>query len=327
MARKGATEVRDGISFSSLDEPIFDDAGATKRELIDYLDLMADRMVAHLRDRLLSVIRVRPGQPAFMQKNLPQYAPDWIATAAVWAEASKRDVTYALCNDRRTLLWFGNQRAIEYHPALTQAPEWDRPTHLILDLDPPELERPDPNAFDQVVRAARLVEQALTELKLTGAAKTSGAKGLHIYVPLARAAIEDVAAATRAIAARAERLDPTIATTAFIKEDREGKVFLDSTRAGGATIVAPYSPRVRPGLPVSFPVDWSELDTARPGDFTIRTAPGLLGDGDPWAERMPPPQELPADLVAEGHEIPIARVRAMHEGKRRKRAAAQQSEG
>jgi DNA primase len=142
-----------------------------------------------------------------------------------------------------------------------------------------------------------------------------------VFVPVdTHAPIEDVAAATRAIAARAERLDPVLATTAFIREDRGGKVFLDSTRAGGATVVAAYSPRLRPGVPVSFPVAWDDLDRVAPADFTIHTAIRLLDGGDPWADGMPQPQRLPADLVAEGHTIPIARVQAMHEGKRRARA-------
>jgi DNA ligase D-like protein (predicted polymerase) len=272
-----------------------------------------------LRDRPLSVIRVRAGQPAFMQKNLPSYAPDWIRTVSMWAEASRRDVTYALGNDRKTLLWFANQRAVEYHPTLVKADDWQHVTHLVLDLDPPE-----GGPFDVVVAAARLVQQALTELGLEAAVKTSGAKGMHIVVPVVRTvSIEDVAAATRAIAMRAERLDPALATTAFMKEDRDGKVFLDSTRAGGATVVAAYSPRVRPGVPVSFPVAWSDLDRVTPRDFTIHTALALLGDRDPWAELMPGPQRLSADLLAEGHAIPIARVQAMHEGKRRARAARQ----
>jgi DNA primase len=152
--------------------------------------------------------------------------------------------------------------------------------------------------------------------------KTSGAKGVHVFVPIDDSvAMEDAAAATRAIAARAERLDPKIATTAFMKEDRGGKVFVDSTRVGGATVVAAYSPRVRPGTPVSFPVAWDELDGVTPADFTVHTALDRLGDRDPWAEHMPEPQALSADLIAEGHEIPVARVQAMHEGKRRKRAA------
>ncbi len=105
-----------------------------------------------------------------------------------------------------------------------------------------------------------------------------------------------------------------------MKEDRGGKVFIDSTRVGGATVVAAYSPRVRPGVPVSFPIAWSDLDSVAPSDFTIHTALQLLGDRDPWVEHMPVPQELSADLVAEGHAIPVARVQAMHEGKRRARA-------
>ncbi len=132
---------------------------------------------------------------------------------------------------------------------------------------------------------------------------------------------EDVAAATRALAARTERLDPDLATTAYIKEDRGGRVFLDSTRSGTATLVAAYSPRVRPGLPVSAPVAWDDLRTVRPGDVTVRTAVERLGDGDPWAEALPEPQPLPDDLVAEGHTIPVARVAAMHEGKRRRARA------
>ncbi|WP_157250438.1 DNA polymerase domain-containing protein [Nonomuraea typhae] len=307
----GKEETRDGVELTNLDQPLFDGAEATKRELVDYLDAVGDRLVPALTGRALSVIRVRPGQPPFMQKNLPKYAPAWIRSVTHWAESSHREVTYAVCDDRKTLLWFANQRAVEYHPSLFQG---DRPTHLILDLDPPA----EDGAFGLAVQAALLVREALRNDGLEGAVKTSGAKGVHVFVPVAPGTgVEDLAAATRAVAARAERLDPALATTAFIREDRGGKVFLDSTRAGGATVVAAYSPRVRPGVPVSFPVQWADLDRVTPADFTIRTAPGLLAGADPWAEGMPEPQALPEDLIAEGHTIPIARVQAMHEGKRR----------
>ncbi|MER7335125.1 MULTISPECIES: ATP-dependent DNA ligase [unclassified Micromonospora] len=311
-----ADETRDGVSLTNLDQPLSDGDDATKRDLVDYLDAVHERILPPLRGRPLSVIRVRPGQPAFMQKNLPKYTPDWVRRTSVWAEASHREVSYALCDDRRTLLWFANQRAVEYHPTLATVDDLHRPTHLVLDLDPPE-----GDSFGLAVAAALLVRQALADAGLTGAVKTSGAKGVHVFVPVAAgAAVEDMAAATRAVAARAERLDPALATTAFIREDRGGKVFVDSTRAGGATVVAAYSPRLRPGVPVSFPVDWADLGDVTPADFTIRTVPALVADRDPWAERMPAPQQLPADLVAEGHTIPIARVQAMHEGKRRARA-------
>jgi DNA ligase D len=321
MARTTAkTETRDGVELTSLDGPLFDGADATKRDLVDYLDAVADRIVPELAQRPLSVVRVRPGQQPFMQKNLPKYAPDWIARTSVWAHASQRDVVYALCDERRTLLWFANQRAVEYHPSMLRVGEYHA-TRLVLDLDPPE-----GAGFDAAVAAARLVKAALDDLRLAAAVKTSGAKGLHVVVPLAgEVPLDDAAAATRAVAARAERLDPDVATTAFIKEDRGGKVFVDPTRAGGATLVAVYSPRVRPGAPVSFPVSWDDLGAVTPRDFTIRTALAAL-DGDPWRAALPAPQNLPEELVAEGHTIPVPRVVAMHEGKRRRRAAARAAE-
>src|SRR6266702_2552664 len=106
---------RDGVSLTNLDQP-------------------------------LSVIRVLRGQAPFMQKNVPKYTPPWVRTVKLWAETSKREVSYALCNDRRTLLWFANQRAVEYHPALARIERTDRITHIVLDLDPP-----DDGAFAAVV--------------------------------------------------------------------------------------------------------------------------------------------------------------------------------
>jgi bifunctional non-homologous end joining protein LigD len=312
-------EVRDGVELTNLDQQLFDGAGATKRDLVDYLDAMAGQMVPALRDRPLSVIRVRPGQRPFMQKNLPDYTPPWVQRVQLWAESAKRQVTYALGNDRRTLLWLANQRAVEFHPGLSTIDRPDHPTHLVLDIDPPE------ESFQLAVAAARLVRQALADVGMLGAVKTSGAKGVHVFVPLADATTADVAAATRALAARAERLDPTLTTTAFVKDDRGGKVFLDSTRAGGATVVAVYSPRLRAGLPasypmnVSYPVSWDQLDDISPADFTIRTVPSL-SSSDLWTQLLPAPQPLSSELVDEGHLIPIARVAAMHEGKRRARA-------
>ena len=320
----GSDEVRDGVPLTNLGQPLFDGADATKRDLVDYLDTVRERIVPELADRPLSVIRVLRGQDPFMQKNVPKYTPPWVRTVRMWAEASHREVSYALCNDRRTLLWFANQRAVEYHPALFRVGRENHPTHMVLDIDPPGAGEAA-GEFALAVRAAYLIRQALSDAGLAGAVKTSGAKGLHVFVPIETGAgtgagAEDVAAATRALAARAERLDPALATTAFIREDREGKVFLDATRAGGATVVAAFSPRIRPGVPVSFPVAWEDLDRVTPADFTIRTARQLIDGANPWADQMPAPQRISSDLIAEGHTIPIARVQAMHEGKRRARA-------
>ncbi|NLU76830.1 ATP-dependent DNA ligase [Micromonospora sp. HNM0581] len=312
----GVDEIRDGVALTNLDQPLFDGSGESKRDLVNYLDAVADRIVPQLRGRPLSVVRVRPGQPPFMQKNLPRHTPEWIRRAPIWAEASRREIAYALCDDRRTLLWFANQRAVEYHTALAVVDDLSRPTHLVLDLDPP-----DAGGFGAAVAAALLVRQALTDVGLAGAVKTSGAKGVHVFVPVEPGPdAEELAATTRALAARAERLDPALATTAFIREDRGGKVLVDPTRTGGATVASVYGPRLRPGLPVSFPMPWSELESVVPADFTIRTVPARLAERDPWEELMPAPQRLPHDLIEEGRAIPVPRVQAMHEGRRRARA-------
>lgn len=317
------------VALTHLDDPLFDGAGATKRDLVGYVEAVQDQFLAQLSDRPVSVMRVRPGQAAFMQKNVPKYTPDFVRTVEVWAERSHRTVSYALCDDVSTLVWFANQRAIEYHVQLWRTVAAGRPDFLVLDLDPPEDASGDVDAgFGRAVNAALLVRQALTDLGLTGALKTSGAKGVHVFVPIDLSAAgepgpNDAAAATRAIAARAAALDPDLATTEYIKADRGGKVFVDSTRAHNATVISAYSPRLRPGVPVSFPLAWTDAEDVVPRDFTITSAPGLLETADPWRDALPAPQSLPPDLVAEGHEIPIARVAAMHEGKRRKRAADQ----
>ncbi len=174
----GGDEERDGVSLTNLDQPLFEGAAATKRDLVDYLDVLRDRIIPELRDRPLSVVRVLRGQAPFMQKNVPKYTPPWVRTVPLWAEASRREVSYALCNDRRTLLWFANQRAVEYHPTLIRTERRGLPIPLVLDLDPP----PE-GSFPLAVRAAHLVRQALADAGLVGAVKTSGAKGVHVFVP------------------------------------------------------------------------------------------------------------------------------------------------
>src|ERR1700753_1511362 len=259
------------ITLTHLDEPLFDGADATKRDLVDYLEPVAARIVPVLSARPLSVIRVPVAERPFIQKNVPDYAPPWIKTVTMWAESSHRQVRYALCEDKPTLTWFANQRAVEYHVTLGTAGHLDRPSCLVLDIAPPA-----PGEFGKAVAAARLVREALSGAGLAGAVKTSGAKGVHIYVPVQSVSADDAAAATRALAERAARLDPGLATPAFITADRGALVFIDSTRAHGATVAAAYSPRARPGVPVSFPVAWDALDQVSPGDFTVRNAARLL---------------------------------------------------
>src|SRR2546429_908593 len=168
-----------GVSLTRLGEPLFDGSGATKRDLVDYLDAVAGLILPELRGRPLSVMRVRAGQRPFMQKNLPDYAPPWVGSVTLWAESSRREVRYALCDDRRTLLWLANQRAVEYHPTLSLAGDLGRPTHLVLDIDPPP-----GGPFGQAVAAAHLIRAALSGAGLAGAVETNGAQGPGNVVPV-----------------------------------------------------------------------------------------------------------------------------------------------
>ena len=189
---------------------------------------------------------------------------------------------------------------------------------MILDLDPP-----DDDDFSAVVAVAHLVQQALSDSGLAGAVKTSGAKGLHVFVPIDDAPVDDVAAATRALAARAEALDPSIATTAFIVADRGGKVFVDSTRTGGVERPSPrrtahdYARIHRCPFHLTGPIS----TRISPADFTVHTALDALDRRVSWADSMPAPQRVPSDLIEQGRTIPVARVTATHEGKRRARRA------
>ena len=253
-----------------------------------------------------------------MQKNVPKYTPDWVATVPFWAEASKREVTYALCNDRRTLLWFANQRAVEYHPTLVTV---DTPRPIDPSRARPRSAR-GRRVLDWPCGSPHLVRQALDRRRSRRRGQDQRRQGrarVRARSTTTRRS-RTPPAATRAIAARAEQLDPEIATTAFMKEDRGGKVFVDSTRAGGATVVAAYSPRVRPGVPVSFPLAGTSSTTSRPPTSPSTPRSSASASATRGPSTCPAPRRLRADLVAEGHAIPIARVQAMHEGKRRARA-------
>ena len=316
MSEKAAGEERDGVALTNLDQPLFDGAGATKRDLVDYLDAVHDRILPVLENRPLSVIRVHRGQEAFMQKNVPKYTPDFVRTVHMWAETSKREVSYALCNDRRTLLWFANQRAIEYHPTLFTGDRPDRITHLVLDLDPP-----DPDAFAAVVQVAHLVRAALAEVGLEGAVKTSGAKGVHVFVPIDdHAPPEDTAAATARDRGARRAARP---------RHRHHRVHEGRSRGQGVRRLHPRRRRDgHLGVQPACPPRRSRVVPGRVGRSGCHHAVRLHPAHRVGAARRPrslgrthaEPAAASADLVAEGHGIPVARVQAMHEGKRRARA-------
>ena len=308
------TPERAGVELTHLDEPLFDGAGATKRDLIDYLDAVAGLILPELRDRPLSVIRVRAGQRPFMQKNVPDYAPPWMRTVTLWAESSKREVRYALCDDRRTLLWLANQRAVEYHPTLYLAGRMDRPTYLVLDIDPPS-----GGEFGHAVAAARLVRQALAEPGWPARSRPAGPRGCTCTCRSTRAAT------TRPRPPGPSPCAPNASTRAWPprrSSSPTGKARCSSTRPGRTA--PPWPPPTArgpgPGYRSRSRCRWDDLDAVTPADFTVRTVAagrhGAAAVGGPAARTA----AAEPGLVAEGHAIPIARVQAMHEGKRRARA-------
>jgi bifunctional non-homologous end joining protein LigD len=280
-----------GIEPSNLDKVFWPDPGLTKGDLLAYFDAVSEAFVRAIRNRPLTLKRYPDGIEgfSFFQKNTPKYAPDWVPTVTLRAESAGRDVRYILCNSKRVLRWLANQAAIEFHPWLSRADHVDRPDFMVFDLDPPE------GKFDLAVEMAFVMREALDEFGLRAIAKTSGSKGVHVYVPVQRRYGQDE---VRGLAARlgriAEQREPKKATTDIARAGRAGRVFIDTNRnALGQHLVAPYSPRARPGATVSFPVEWKELGKVQPEDFTIRTVPGILQrDGDRWRDCMPSPQSL-----------------------------------
>jgi bifunctional non-homologous end joining protein LigD len=288
--------VRGGIDPSNLDKVFWPDVGLTKGDLLDYFRAVAPFILPALKDRPLTVVRYPDGIEgfSFYQKNTPTYAPTWVSTIPLRAESAQRTVRYAVCNSRRTLLWLANQAAIELHPWLSRRDHLEQPDDLVLDLDPPA------EGFDLATRAAFLAEEVLEDAGLRAVVKTSGAKGVHVFVPLRRRHhYGEVRAAASRLAERLVEREPDLVTTEFKRASRGHRVYLDMGRnAPGAHVVAPYSPRARPGATVSFPVDWRDLHRVRPGDFTIRNVPALLErGGDMWRSLMPPRQTLPKALV------------------------------
>lgn len=259
------------IKFTNLDK-VFWPEGITKKDLIEYYVNMAGFVLPYLAGRPLVMNRYPDGinGESFYQKECPEYAPEWITTFPVNHSDSGRTINYIVCNDQHTLAWLANQACIELHAWLSRAEQVEYPDLAIIDLDPA-----DGATFADVLVVASLVKQALQELGLTGYPKTSGASGLHIFLPLLpRWTFRQVTAATGYLAQLIVQVYPQKATTEHVIKKRQGKVYLDylqNTR--GRTMAFPYCLRPLPGAPVSAPVTWEEIQrqSIQPGDFNMFT--------------------------------------------------------
>jgi bifunctional non-homologous end joining protein LigD len=283
------------VTISKPDKELWPDV--TKQGYADYLQAVAGDMLPWLQERPLTMVRAPDGVGGerYFQKAAPTYAPSWIRTTRIPAPSAKRDVDYVVCQDLPTLVWLGNQAVSEFHTAPVRRDRLDRPDLLVFDIDPPE------DAFEMAVEVAFLVLEVLDDLGVPTGIKTTGGKGLHLVVPIERRVDQS---ALRAAVARLTEIvverRPDLVTDAFRKVKREGRVMLDPSRNGtGATIVAPYSPRARADATVSFPVAAEELGSVSPGDFTIQTAPKLLGRPGPerWRALASERGRLPSALV------------------------------
>ena len=271
------------VKLSNLDKILFAAAGLTKADLIDYYRRVAPVMLPHLEGRPLSFERYPDGVDAggFMQKNASDYFPSWIRRARLAKQDG--DVEHVVADSAATLVYLANQACVTLHVGLSRADRIDHPDRMVLDLDPSD------DDFEKVRRAAREARALLEEVGLVPFLQTTGSRGLHVWVPLDRAAdFDQVRAFAGRLAEVLEARRPAELTTAQRKAKRGDRVLLDVARnAYAQTAVAPYSVRARPMASVATPLDWPELDDPKlgPQGYTIRNLFRRLGQkSDPWAD-------------------------------------------
>lgn len=278
------TMAHTSISLTSPQRVLYADAGITKVELAEYLVSVADRMLPHVVNRPIAIVRCPEGadKACFFQKHPGAGTPDVLRRIPVTEKAGTRD--YLVIDDVDDLVALAQIGALELHLWGSRADRLEQPDRLIFDLDPdPEVE------WERVVESAWQLREFFEAGGLKTFLKTTGGKGLHVVIPIQRRHDwDEVKQFCKSVAERVEQLDPGRYVATMSKSKRKGKIFLDYLRNGrGATAIAPYSPRARAGAPVAVPLDWDELTTAiRSNSFTIRNLAARLNarSQDPWAE-------------------------------------------
>ena len=273
--------------------------GFTKGQVIDYYARLADTLVPHLRDRPLTLKRYPNGveDKSFYEKRCPGHRPKWVATAPVWSGRNEGDIDYCLCNEKATLIWMAQLAALELHPSLSLADEIERPTVLAFDLDPGA-----PADILDCSRVALRLRELFEGLGLRSFPKTSGSKGLQVYVPLnSDITYERTKPFAHAVAQALERAEPKLVVSRMAKKLRKGKVFVDwSQNDQHKTTVAVYSLRAKERPTASTPVEWDEvagaLEREDPGALSFEAAEvinRIEKRGDLFAPVLELSQELP----------------------------------
>lgn len=250
------------LKVSNLQKVLYPRAGFTKGQVIGYYLDIADAILPHLKGRPLTLKRYPDGvtKHFFYEKNCPAYRPEWVDTLNRPSDRRSGGVDYCVVDNRAALVWVANLAALELHVLLSKGSRKDRPTHMVFDLDPGE-----GRTLLHCIDVAFTLRGMLEHFGLQSAAKTSGGKGLHLYVPLNTAVtFEQTKAFAKALASLAAKENPKTITTVMRKDLRKGKVFVDwSQNDEHKTTVCVYSLRARETPTVSMPVTWDELEAAR----------------------------------------------------------------
>jgi bifunctional non-homologous end joining protein LigD len=281
------------LKLSNLEKVLYPEAGFTKGQVIDYYTRIAPVLLPHLRDRPLTLKRYPEGVDAeyFYEKQCPKHRPAWVQTAPVWSEHNQRAIDFCVVNDLATLVWVANLASLELHTALHRAPEISRPDMVVFDLDPGE-----PAALAECAEVALWLREALDGLGLLSVVKTSGNKGLQVYVPLnTPVTYDETKGFSRALAQVLERLHPKQVTSNMAKELRRGKVFIDwSQNDEHKTTVSVYSLRARSQPTVSAPLHWKEVEAGVPPVVDAGCAlERVAAHGDLFAPLLETEQRLP----------------------------------
>ena len=269
------------VKLTNTDRVMFPESGITKREVLEYYKFIAEYMLPEVRDRALSIERYTKGIDVggFFQKHWQKHYPDWIRSAELGA---KTVVRYPIADDAAAIVYFANQGGIAMHVWTSRVESPEYPDLLVFDLDPPE------GRFDLVRFCALAIKELCDSIDLPTFVKTTGSKGLHVVVPLDGKALygEAMALANRIAKVLCAR-HPDKLTQEFYKKDRKGRLYFDVMRnALGATIIAPYSLRGKPGAPISAPIEWEEVEDEglKANGFTLKGIKKRMKlIGDPWS--------------------------------------------
>jgi len=249
------------LSLTNLDKILYPAAGFTKGQVVDFYVRIAPVLVPHLAGRALTMKRYPEGidHEYFFEKNAPKFRPDWVKTAPVWSESNHRTINFILANGLPTLVWIANLASIELHPSLSLAEDIATPTMIVFDLDPGP-----PANIVQCAQVGLWVRDIFDHFGLRSFPKTSGSKGMQIYVPLnTKTSYEQTKSFAHAVARLLEQEHPDLVVSDMKKAVRTNKVFVDwSQNDQHKTTISVYSLRAREHPTVSTPITWEEVEQA-----------------------------------------------------------------